>query len=305
MNKLKKLLLLGTPFVCLSVPVLAVSCQKKPVYNSVKATGEYIPFNEYSRVGNLFDRKFSKTIFDRIQDKDITVETNYWEQFSYIDCEVISWADGDTVTVRSITPSFTYFGTPARGKGSIIKVRISSIDTLEEHLPNTEVDPNEKAFAEIDHAFAESICPKGSIVRLITNNWADNSHDRSVGEIFFGENFEKCFSVEMLANGYTLARLEKTVFNSFKANHNLDIKPSISDLLFPYLAYGINYAIDNKKGFYDQTKEKHFKSPQEFSNMYKAHGDMLSHSLTILDPAFDKEGKITPENNIYSILTKD
>ena len=54
--------------------------------------------------------------------------------------------------------------------GDIIKLRIPSIDTFEEHVPGQEVDPVEKAYALRDHAFAESLIPVGTKVRMVSPN---------------------------------------------------------------------------------------------------------------------------------------
>jgi lipoprotein, possible nuclease len=85
--------------------------------------------------------------------------------------EITKVVDGDTVYARitKLPKKIGNYSTTFK-VGQIIKLRIPSIDTLEEHVPNKEVDPVEKAYALRDHAFAESLLPVGTKVIMVSPN---------------------------------------------------------------------------------------------------------------------------------------
>lgn len=256
-----------------------------------------LPLKEYSKVGKLLNQKVTKKAQSDKTDpqtglpilKEYT-ET-YWDWFHSMEGEITKVVDGDTVyaKITKLPKEIGNYKTTFK-VGDIIKLRIPSIDTFEEHVPGQEVDPIEKAYALRDHAFAESLIPVGTKVRMVSPNWSSKTYDRYVADLFFGENFERNFSTEMLAGGYTLPRLpwNHEYLASFRANYNKKIKEMFTDLILPYLAYAFNDGIAKKRGFY----EKDFKNPYEFSENYKSHGtSLISESEGILSSKFSKYEK--------------
>ena len=136
---------------------------------------------------------------------------------------------------------------------------------------------------------------------MVSPNWANKTYDRYLADLFFGENFERNFSTEMLAGGYTLPRLpwNGEYLASFRSNYNRKVKEAYTDLILPYLAYAFNDGIAKKRGFYNwknqelkQAGLKYFKNPYQFSANYKSHGtSLISESEGILSSKFSKYRK--------------
>ncbi|MBN0970650.1 thermonuclease family protein [Mycoplasma phocoeninasale] len=306
---LKKKLILGiaAPIVMVGLPISAISCStEKLTAETIKLNTEdnvYVKssVNDYKNVGRIFDNEVSYRI--RKDGQRITVKQSLWEYFNYIEGEIVSLADGDTMTVRvtqqpKVLPNGRTINLP-----NIIRIRIPLIDTLEENTPN--VGEEEKALAHIDSEYARGLLPVGTKVRVISKNWTDKTYDRVVGSVFFGENFARNFAIEMLAAGYTLARISTEDINDFIADYN---KPegqprNLYSYTLPYAAYAINYGILNKKGFYGEPHN--FKDPYVLASKYQEHGsDLIDSSLFILHPSLWSKSTIKPneENNIYKFL---
>lgn len=315
MKKLKLLIpIVSISSLMSSFSLLSVSCTdyektKLLEHPDNKEGFNGLPLKEYSKVGKLLNQKVTqKAQSDEKPDpqtglpkfKEYT-ET-YWDWFHSMEGEITKVVDGDTVyaKITKLPKKIGNYETTFK-VGEIIKLRIPSIDTLEEHVPNKEVDPIEKAYALRDHAFAESLLPVGTKVRMVSPNWANKTYDRYLADLFFGENFERNFSTEMLAGGYTLPRLpwNGEYLASFRSNYNHKIKETYTDLILPYLAYAFNDGIAKKRGFYNwKNKElkqaglEYFKNPYQFSANYKSHGtSLISESEGILSSKFSKYRK--------------
>lgn len=315
MKKLKLLIpIVSISSLMSSFSLLSVSCTdyektKLLEHPDNKEGFNGLPLKEYSKVGKLLNQKVTqKAQSDEKPDpqtglpkfKEYT-ET-YWDWFHSMEGEITKVVDGDTVyaKITKLPKKIGNYETTFK-VGEIIKLRIPSIDTLEEHVPNKEVDPIEKAYALRDHAFAESLLPVGTKVRMVSPNWANKTYDRYLADLFFGENFERNFSTEMLAGGYTLPRLpwNGEYLASFRSNYNHKIKETYTDLILPYLAYAFNDGIAKKRGFYNWKNKKlkqagleYFKNPYQFSANYKSHGtSLISESEGILSSKFSKYRK--------------
>lgn len=310
MKKLKLLIpIVSISSLMSSFSLLSVSCTdyektKLLEHPDNKEGFNGLPLKEYSKVGKLLNQKVTQKAQSDEKDpqtglpmlKEYT-ET-YWDWFHSMEGEITKVVDGDTVYARitKLPKEIGNYSTTFK-VGQIIKLRIPSIDTFEEHVPGQEVDPVEKAYALRDHAFAESLIPVGTKVRMVSPNWSSKTYDRYVADLFFGENFERNFSTEMLAGGYTLPRLpwNHEYLASFRANYNKKIKEMFTDLILPYLAYAFNDGIAKKRGFY----KKDFKNPYQFSANYKSHGtSLISESEGILSSKFSKYKK-TRENQLF------
>lgn len=314
MKKLKLLIpIVSISSLMSSFSLLSVSCTdyektKLLEHPDNKEGFNGLPLKEYSKVGKLLNQKVTQKAQSDEKDPQTGLPKleeyteTYWDWFHSMEGEITKVVDGDTVYARitKLPKKIGNYSTTFK-VGQIIKLRIPSIDTLEEHVPNKEVDPVEKAYALRDHAFAESLLPVGTKVRMVSPNWANKTYDRYLADLFFGENFERNFSTEMLAGGYTLPRLpwNGEYLASFRSNYNRKVKETYTDLILPYLAYAFNDGIAKKRGFYNwknqelkQAGLKHFKNPYQFSANYKSHGtSLISESEGILSSKFSKYRK--------------
>lgn len=314
MKKLKLLIpIVSISSLMSSFSLLSVSCTdyektKLLEHPDNKEGFNGLPLKEYSKVGKLLNQKVTQKAQSDEKDPQTGLPKleeyteTYWDWFHSMEGEITKVVDGDTVYARitKLPKKIGNYSTTFK-VGQIIKLRIPSIDTLEEHVPNKEVDPVEKAYALRDHAFAESLLPVGTKVRMVSPNWANKTYDRYLADLFFGENFERNFSTEMLAGGYTLPRLpwNGEYLASFRSNYNRKVKETYTDLILPYLAYAFNDGIAKKRGFYNwknqelkQAGLKYFKNPYQFSANYKSHGtSLISESEGILSSKFSKYRK--------------
>ncbi|MDD1373447.1 thermonuclease family protein [Metamycoplasma hyosynoviae] len=284
--------------------------------------GYAVQFQNYKNIGEVFDQSVVGGILTENPqnplDPPVTVEKKftYWEWFSYVDATVERITDGDTLEIKALTKPFSVTGAVDSSieVGKTYKVRISTIDTLEEHAPeNKAIDKVEKAFAELDHKYAEKLILVGSKVRLVSDSWSVTSYNRKVASLFFGEKYQRNFACEMLAGGYTLPRIQdqrKVFENGYLANGKKD---SILALLLPYLAYAYNEGLEQKRGFYSTTepevvalKKEHnvkINTVYDLAKLYKEHGDMAGQGEYILSPKYS----INPDNktdNIFRFIKK-
>ena len=326
MKKIKKNILFWTlPLISLSsLPLVAFSCKDKDLskdedlskvgkldHHDMTINEEFgfdkpepIPLKEYSKVGKLLDRKFKYNSGN---------EYSYWDLMGACEATLISYSDGDTMnfSVKEQPKVLTLNNGIVVNKEnfpSTFAVRISLIDTLEEHIPGGTVSPAEKALAQEDKAFAEQMLPVGSTVRVVPHDWKiTKSYNRIVAHVFFGEHFEKNYSVELVANGYTLPRIGDDDKLQFLYSYNQAKKENIQGFLLPYFAYAFNDGIENKKGFYNPNRANQgktfFKNVSEFNKMYITHGNLMPYLEYILDSKFSTMKSLKQKNtNKYSLF---
>jgi len=317
MKKIKKnILFWALPLISLSsLPLAALSCGKLDYQKMVidKKFGldepKPVPLAQYSKVGKLLDKKFQFGTGEVY---------SYWDLMGTCEATLTSYSDGDTMNFKvedSGQPKpLKLNGLPAIEKSKFpptFSVRISLIDTLEEHIPGGTVDPKEKALAQEDKAFAEKMLPVGSKVKVVPpDGKITYSYSRIVAHIFFGANFEKNYSVELVANGYTLPRISDDDKFQFRDSYTQIRKHSIQGILLPYFAYAFNEGIEKKRGFYNPKRIKEgktfFKNVAEFNKMYKTHGNMMPFLEYVLDPKFSSlelEEKNTRKYSLFYDLT--
>ncbi|AXE60557.1 hypothetical protein DA803_00380 [[Mycoplasma] phocae] len=306
---MKKKIIFGiaAPIAMIGFPIFAISCASNKLNSEIIKLNTkdnlYQKFDvtDFHNVGKIFDTKVKYNI--RKDGIRVPVEQTLWEYFNYAEGEIVNLADGDTMTVRiTQQPKILPNGSTIT-LSNTIKIRIPLIDTLEENTSN--VGEEEKRLAHIDSEYARSMLPVGAKVRMISKNWNDKSYDRVVASVFFGENFTRNFAIEMLAAGYTLAKIEKVNVIDFLADYNKpeDEARELYSYTIPYAAYAINYGILNKKGFYGEPHN--FKDPYVLASKYLEHGEaLINSSLFILHPSLWAKNAIksNSENNIYKFL---
>ena len=318
MKKIKKnILFWAIPLISLSsLPLVALSCRKLDYQKMVidKKFGldepEPVPLAQYSKVGKLLNKKFQF---------ETGKEYSYWDLMGACEATLTSYSDGDTMNFKvedsgQPKPLKLKKGFPDIEKPKFpptFSVRISLIDTLEEHLKGGTVNPKEKALAQEDKAFAEKMLPVGSKVKVVLPDGTFKySYDRIVAHIFFGANFEKNYSIELVANGYTLPRIGDDDKFQFRDSYTQIRKHSIQGILLPYFAYAFNEGIEKKRGFYNPKRIKKgkafFKNVAEFNQMYITHGSLMPFLEYVLDPKFSSlelEEKNTRKYSIFYDLT--
>ncbi|TPI03086.1 thermonuclease family protein [Mycoplasma struthionis] len=300
-------------------PIVAISCKGKEKENKALTEDDIklvakservqklindsypVDFSDYKNVGKVFDKVVKQKVRDEngnIVEKSISL----WDLFNYAEGTISKLADGDTVRVRITNPpkprGGTKFDIPEE-----ISIRIPMIDTLEENTPSA--TPRERELAAMDSAYARTLLPVGTKVRVVAaEGWSSKSFNRFVAYVFFGENFTRNFGIEMLAGGYTLARLEGN--DAFVFSNYLDTPAetakSIRAYLLPYAAYAMNEGILKKRGFYGAPTS--FDGPYVLTKEYKDHGQsMVDNSLPILHPKlWEKPSLANEKNNIYKVL---
>ncbi|VEU70158.1 hypothetical protein [Mycoplasmopsis glycophila] len=184
-----------------------------------------------------------------------------------------------------------------------------------------EINRVERSLSHFDTEYARKLLPVGKKVKLISDNWADKSYERSVAHILFQDettNQWKLFSLEMLKNGYTLPRLTNTEVSNYKKQTELDSEQENSDsfgaLVMPYIVNAFNYGIKQQKGFYSQEVFESIKSkypnsissristPLELSKFYGEHGNIYSDSKDFLMLPDESEFRSLKTNsNFYKI----
>ncbi|ENY68596.1 Hypothetical protein, predicted lipoprotein [Metamycoplasma auris 15026] len=304
-----------TPII--ASPFVVISCTKinDKYYDSLRLNDTFFGINNLDEVGKIFDKKYKETVITDLETrKEEVKERSFWEKFFAIEGVVDSVVDGDTLYVKVTNGKL--HNKQHFNNGEIIKIRIPMIDTLEEY---DKASPKERALASIDSAFAKKMVPVGTKVRVITENWANKSHDRVIGYVFFGNNFEKEWDIEMLRNGLALPRVQESAFKNFLFDYDDKIKSSPASYLIPYVAKAFNEGWLQKRGFYKKggndinlngkKKSIKFKNPEEFATAYEAHGKALINDAyrffypTVLPKGVHSIFK-NDKNNFYEFLIK-
>lgn len=312
MSKKKLFSAIALVAVTVMPATLAVSCVKTPKDvlslkdKQLNSSFNNLKMSEYQKVGTIFDKQVTINAKNPITDKIESRTTTLWELFQYLEGEVVRVTDGDTLVIRITKQPYAREGTnpPADLQiGTEISVRIPFIDTLEEHThgDNT-VDPEEKRLALQDHEFAEKLLPVGTKVRLVSDNWSNKTYNRYTAAVFFGEGYQRNFSTEMLAGGYTLPRLANDVGGRFRTYFKMDVKASVSSYILPFLAYAYNEGVHEKRGFY----QSEVKDPYDLASKYKSHGEgIIEAGRYILSQYYIQSGEVNEQTNIFKWLGKE
>ncbi|QJG66919.1 thermonuclease family protein [Mycoplasma phocoenae] len=256
-NKLKLNLFKGALAVTAfaSLPLMTISCNKLD-QNLVKEINEY----DYN-IGNKLNQKVAIKEFD--ENKNI-IETKktYWNAFGYIEGTVTRVYDGDTFSFMPDHP----MDESEKTKG--LKVRCKYIDTPESIGPHTpSATELEQSYSDRDTEFAKSLI-LGKKVRVIGRR-TDRTYDRMTGITFFGDNFERCFELEMLKNGFTVSTLSKEDTSDYRIQYDSNVKDTYMGLFAKDFAYAQNYGVLNKQNFFNE-----FNTAEDLCNtVYSAHGN--------------------------------
>ncbi|MCV3753465.1 hypothetical protein OF364_01375 [Mycoplasma enhydrae] len=294
----------------IAMPLVAISCVNwKKIEKDLKINDTYpIKIQDIDKVGTMFDQQITYSEFDKVAGTEKEVTKTLWEYFSFIEGEVLKVSDGDTLSIKVTKGNPN--GKPK--KDEVIKVRIPLIDTLEENTKD--VKEREKNLAHLDSNYARSILPNGTKVRLISEDgWVNLSYDRHVGYLFFGENFQKNFSIDMLSNGWTLPRFNDSALKDFIGDFNKKDKKNIISYLLPFAAHAFNKGYLENKGFYNKNgvdielegKKVNIKinNPIELAKEYVSHGEtLINTAYKIMYPSQIPKQYFDPQNNIYEFL---
>ncbi|VEU58874.1 thermonuclease family protein [Mycoplasmopsis gallinacea] len=171
-----------------------------------------------------------------------------WSKIAYRDGEIISQADGDTFTVRY-----------SDGKEPVQQIiRLNAIDTPEKAIKTTQASSFEKSFALLATKFGEMALPRGTQVRIGFNLQDTDTYGRLTSDIFFGENFQYSYNVEITRAGFTLPA-SKTGWNSRIKEPN-----TYENVVYRHMADAFDQAIENSWGAFT-----YWNTPIEFQkNVY-------------------------------------
>ena len=168
---------------------------------------------------------------------------NLWSQnqYNYQILTVDHWIDGDTLVANN-------------SENAVINIRVEFIDTPESHtqINGSWVDTtgDEKKWADLAFDFGKTQLPEQSSFYFVTNN--DSSYNRIVGTLFYGKDYAKNYSVEILKAGLALPFISDAAMV-------LD-KTSIKSKLALPLADAYNSALQLKKGLYNENYEEFLKT---------------------------------------------
>ncbi|MCY2903024.1 thermonuclease family protein [Mycoplasmopsis arginini] len=313
---MKKLsLFLSVPM--LSIPFVAISCsnENQDFFDNLNLNSTFVvEKDKIEEVGKIFDSTIETEEIINFETKEKRiVSKSLWEKFSAVDGKITRIFDGDTVEV--VIENKLVESNNAFNVGDKVKVRIPLIDTLEQNVKD--VTEREKKLSHIDTEYVHNVLKPGTKVRLISDNWTDGSYDRKIAYLFFGEGFKKNFSIDMLANGWTLPRINNNDLIAFISDFNNVDKSSVKSYLLPFVARAFNHGYINKKGFYvnegvnitlnNKQINIKFNLPMDLAKEYIAHGStLMSDAYQFLYP-FNIEKKNrpkfgNPKNNIYEFL---
>ncbi|WP_025755623.1 thermonuclease family protein [Mycoplasmopsis cricetuli] len=184
------------------------------------------------------------------------------KQDNYFDAEIVKYSDGDTLTVIAKTdlPKYNV------KKGELHKIRLSGIDTPEKAIQKTKAAPIEYAFAELPSKFMEDLfnLPLNETLKLkdkvrIGFITGKDTYERITADVFFGENYQYSYNLEVVSAGLTLPLDDKTEWQfKIKSPNNY------YSLVYPKMFKNFNEAIEQNRGFFH-----YFKSPIDVAfNVY-------------------------------------
>ncbi|CAC13198.1 LIPOPROTEIN [Mycoplasmopsis pulmonis] len=169
---------------------------------------------------------------------DVEEFKNNHPGFEVYDGEMASYGDGDTFVVN------LYRNPKNPTRAFATKIRIQLIDTPESSDINKDgkYSEAEKKWGKKASDKVKELIPLNSKVRVFLSG--AKTYDREVGTVFFGENFSRNFSVEMINAG--LARPNGIDFLKTQYEN----PKHMANFLAIELAYAFNSAINNKRGMF-------------------------------------------------------
>lgn len=145
---------------------------------------------------------------ERKFDRDYNFSSIWTHVSNYKDVTIQEWIDGDTLRVEYQDQT-------------VEKLRLESIDTPESHMHSSTSDSGWVDTTGIEHEFAikafefgKHEMPAGSTVRLFMTS--ELTYGRRVVSLFYGDNFSKSYSVEIIKRGLALPFLPSVLYLKMK-----------------------------------------------------------------------------------------
>lgn len=202
-----------------------------------------------------------------------------WKEMSYVEATIVKWVDGDTPTVKIHGRHISTI------KDQQVNIRVESIDTPEshEHINGAWVDTSgvEYEWGKKAQSFGEKVLPKGTEVRIYTIG--SQTFNRIVGSIFYGPNFSKSYSVDIVREGLTLPFISDPIGALINDNKKY---------IYRGIADAYNEAKNGRKGI--------FSSTVDINKVYSIHGGIDLTSVT----RYGSEAENKRHHSIY-YYTKD
>lgn len=182
--------------------------------------------------------------------------------------KIKNWKDGDTVDV-----SLKYDNVDGWEDATI---RITGLDTPESRVRKdnkwVKTEEPELTYANNAHKFAETLLPKGTEIKI----WLDgtdrnpnkDSYGRVLGSIFYGENYSKSYTIQVIAEGWSIPQLDSKYIKEYYRSEYL---------LADEAAKAFNFAWYNKKGIHAKRNDNSF---NYLNDLYKTRGVGNAYSLS-------------------------
>ncbi|WP_029906512.1 thermonuclease family protein [Mycoplasmopsis opalescens] len=218
--------------------------------------------------GQLTNPSSFETKIDFTNAKKLGIEWNTIRPDIFYDAEVLNISDGDTTTVKindarlandnkKLTGSDGKTYESQYENGATVKVRLAGIDTPEKAVDSEQASVFEKQYAQMSSSFNESNFKKGDKVRIFMTSKGSgkDSFGRVTADVFFGEEYQYSYNVEIVRKGLTLPYVKKTDVGA-----NINKNSPYHYILLP-MRDAFMEAMTSREGFY-----KNFSSAHAVSN---------------------------------------
>ncbi|MHA3785950.1 thermonuclease family protein [Mycoplasma sp. Z244C] len=205
--------------------------------------------------------------------KKVNIDWSKVDPRNYFDGRITTVSDGDTYAVELYEDKETFEGKFKKGLNPITNkhdekrdtklepnIRLSGIDTPEKAVSQKLSSPFEYAFALMPTHFAEKLWSKdmGYKDHVRVAFLGHDAYGRTTADVFFGEDYQYSYNVEIVRAGFTLPMPSSNVQNDGSNIHNA--KGSYEDYIYEQLAGAMFEAVEAKRGFFH-----YFATPSEVS----------------------------------------
>ncbi|MFV8473362.1 thermonuclease family protein [Mycoplasma sp. 654] len=205
--------------------------------------------------------------------KKVNIDWSKVDTRNYFDGRITTVSDGDTYAVELYEDKDTFEGKFKKGLNPIKdkhdpkrdpkiepNIRLSGIDTPEKAVSQKLSSPFEYAFALMPTHFAEKLWSEDMNYRdhVRVAFLGHDAYGRTTADVFFGEDYQYSYNVEIVRAGLTLPMPSSNVQADGSNIHS--VKGSYEDRIYEQLAGAMFDAIEAKRGFFH-----YFATPSQVS----------------------------------------